>query len=66
MLFIDDETALREVCYANLGDDAPWGIYADWLRERGRDTMADRMPELRRVLLALLPVALPIAERLPD
>lgn len=61
-----DEDAFRRACYSDLADDAPWLIYADWLRERGRDNMAERLHVLRRLLTARLPVGLPIAERLPE
>ena len=63
-MLLTDEHCLIQACYAALRDDAPWGIYADWLREHGQDRRADRLPVLRRMLVSLLPVALPIAERL--
>jgi uncharacterized protein (TIGR02996 family) len=65
-----DEDCFRRACYARLRDDAPWCAYADWLRERGRDALADRLPTLRAMLRKRLPVAkrvaLPIAVLLPE
>ena len=75
-----DEDALRAACYEALDDDAPWGAYADWLRERGQEKMADRLWVLRAMLKArraayhaglmhLLtgqPIRLPVAEFAPD
>ncbi len=63
-MLLTDQTALLRACYAALRDDAPWLVYADWLREHGQDRRADRLPVLRRMLVSMLPVALPIAERL--
>ena len=60
-----DETAFRRAMYARLRCDATWNAYADWLRDHGRDGMADRMPVLRKMLIDRLPVALPIAEFAP-
>jgi uncharacterized protein (TIGR02996 family) len=61
-MFLDDETALRNAAYANLADDAPWLILADWYRDHGNDRMADRVPELRQVLIDSLPVARHVTE----
>ena len=62
---VDTETLLRRACYERLADDAAWAALADWLRDHGRDRQADDVPNLRRSLVRLLPVALPVAEFAP-
>lgn len=62
-----DETALRRACYAAPADAAPWGAFADWLRDHGRDREADGLAHVRAAILRLRHLAaLPVAARLPD
>ena len=59
-----EEDALRYYCYAHVADDAPWAALEDFLRERQRYRQADTLWYVRQCILELLPVALPIAERI--
>lgn len=71
-MIISDEQALRASCAETPYDDAPWLVYADWLRDHGRWEDADRVPYMMRAYRVardparFLPRALPVAERLDE
>jgi uncharacterized protein (TIGR02996 family) len=49
---VPEHLILWRAAVASPEDDAPWGAYADWLRERGRDEEADQVPVLRSFVQA--------------